>query len=415
MDATSGDTGTSEGLSIGTGDKPVYVTVGFVDPNYMSASATDVFGNLLRPYWLNDTSFGIKIEKQVNGVWSYVNEYWSNFRDSAYNPMDYISFDCSNANLNAKYKFSVSQEMWNPDKNMSVKFTGSAIITIGEQNYAYIGLKEETVVVFDPSITDNVEIILQLPDTDTTYTKGALTGKFAYVELMDQNFVSKYIMKLKIEDTTYSYDGTNSYPIFGAKGTFTSVPKYNYYFRAFIDWNGNVTTAMDVGITYQRSPKPNVFPDPEDIHPNLSNWTPVVSMDYEKYTDPNTNFTYPYSLWFSDWIEVTWGGTAVGTITLDCQSIGLNMETVYIRITDDTGAAIEPATGYAQFMLNAGMGYYDMIGAYTDATTYKIDIFVDNDGSGALSSGDLYNNTYSFSYISTGFALTVDGAALTIY
>ncbi|HNZ28347.1 MAG TPA: hypothetical protein PKK13_14070, partial [Spirochaetota bacterium] len=38
MDATSGDTGTTEGLSIGTGDKPVYVSVRFIDPMYMTAN-----------------------------------------------------------------------------------------------------------------------------------------------------------------------------------------------------------------------------------------------------------------------------------------------------------------------------------------------------------------------------------------
>nr|MBP7553763.1 hypothetical protein [Spirochaetota bacterium] len=120
------------------------------------------------------------------------------------------------------------------------------------------------------------------------------------------------------------------------------------------------------------------------------------------------------SIWVDTFYDYTDGGTAVGTITLDGTSSGLSIETVYIRITDDTGAAIQPATGYAQFMLNAGMGYFDMMGTYTEGMTYMIDLFVDKDGNKALSTGDLYNNTYSFNYY-TGFALTVYDTNLLAY
>lgn len=417
MDATSGDTGTSSGISIGTGDKPVYVTVGFDDPMNFQYSSTD------RPYWLSDTSFGVKIEKKVNGIWTYVTENWSNFRDSAYNAIYYVSFDCKDANLNAVYRFTVSQETFNPDKNMPVKFTGSSgEITISDNNYAYIGLKEEPVVVL--SGTDDVEIILQLPEmvTDTIYTKSALTGKYAYVELMDQNFVSKYIMKLKIEDTTYSYDGTNSYPIFGAKGTFTSVPKYNYYFRAFIDWNGNVTTAMDVGITYQTSSKPNVFPDPEDIHPNLSNWTPVVSMDYEKYTDPNTNFTYPYSLWFSDWIEVTWGGTTGSTVPVgDTYTLGINYDNstgtdlnAYYMVMDSVNTQIESGSVLIPKANGAAPEYVNLYNL-TSGMSYTVYVYVDTSVGGAVMWPDAGEPSFSTTYAPDAMNMTVFANAFTPY
>lgn len=404
MDATSGDTGAS-GIEIGTGDKQVYVSVGFINPMYMTAS--------MRPYWLNDIQFNVKIEKQVNGVWSYVTEYWSNFRDSAYNPMDYVSFECSKAESGKIYRFSVSQEAWNADTYTNVKYVGTTEVTIGEANYVYVGLEEKTAVVFDPTITDDVEIILQIPDTDTTYTKELLTGKFVYVELMDQNFVSKYIMKIQVGDFNYSYDGTNSYPVFGAKGTFADVPKYNYYLRAFIDWNGNVSSSMVVGTTYPTSSYSNVFPDAEDIHPNFANWTPMIYMDYEKYTDPNTGYTYPYNMWFSDWIEIPWGGTTSTTVVGGTYSIEIKYDnqtatdqTAYFMVQDSAFMQVESGSVMIPSG-NAGSPVYANLYNLTSEMSYTVYVYVDTSVGGATMWPDEGEPSFSTAFAPNATNLTV--------
>lgn len=413
MDATSGDTGTSSGLSIGTGDKPVYVSVGFDDPMNPIYSSTN------RPYWLNDNSFGIKIEKKVNGVWTYVTEYWSNFRDSAYNPMYYISFDCKDANLNAVYRFTVSQEMYNPDKNMYVKFAGnSGEITITEQNYAYIGLKEETVVVL--SGTDEAEIYLQIPDGDTTYTKSALTGKYAYVELMDQNFVSKYIMKVQIGEFNFTYDGTNSYFVFGSKAVFTGIPKYNYYLRAFIDWNSNISNDMTPGTTYPTSSYSNVFPDAEDIHPNMSYYTPMIYMDYEKYTDPNNQYTYPYSTWFTEWVEIPWGGTTSTTMpggetySLEIKYDNATGTDQYAYYIVEDNAFMQVESGSVTIPTgNSGAPVYATLNNLTSGMTYTVKVFVDLNNSGATP--DEGEPSFSTSFAPDAANMTVFANAFTPY
>jgi len=394
--------GGGSGLEIGNGDRPVYVSVGFMDPQYMTAD---------RPYWLNDVHFGIKVEKKVGTAWTYVTEYWSNFMDGSNSPMDSINFACSKADNNAEYKFSVLQDAWNPATG-NVKFSGSAEVKIGVNDHVRINLVEGEAYVYDPNDLDSAEVRLEIPNEYGQYTFAELETKYAYVELMDDSHASLYIMKVQIGNV--SADG---WEYFGAKAVFNNIPKYDYKVRAFIDWNDPINNDMIVGKTYSTSEHQGIYPEDGDINLNMSNYIPMLYMNYEKYTYGNPGnpdyYEETYGTWIGDWVEIPYvQPTLYFTLTDLDQKLDFTTEPdAYIRILDAFDNQIEPSTtGYAKckLILDANYSEYnrfmlDMRGAYENDKTYRVDFFVDADKSGTRDSNEWYTDSYTFEYsVETG-------------
>jgi hypothetical protein len=235
---------------------------------------------------------------------------------------------------------------------------------------------------------------------------------------------------MKVQIGNVSADG---WEYFGAKAVFNNIPKYDYKVRAFIDWNDPINNDMIVGDTYSTSNYPGIYPEDGDINLNMSNYIPMLYMNYEKYTYGNPGdpdyYEETYGTWIGDWVEIPYvQPTLYFTLTDAAGDLNLTTEPdAYIRILDASGNQIEPSTGYAKckLILDASPEYnrfmLDMRGAYENGKVYKVDFFVDANGNKEIDADEWYTNTYPFIYsVETGeysppYYLEMSSADLTQY